>query len=68
MKNITKEMIVRYFNTIMPHFHCQSQLQNDRYTFYCILHQIFLNRLEGKILICILYSLPNFIIGVIIQC
>jgi hypothetical protein len=50
MKNITKEMIVRYFNTIMPHFHCQSQLQNDRYTFYCILHQIFLNRLEGNII------------------
>lgn len=48
MKNLTKEMVVRYFNTIMPHFHCQSQLQNDRYTFYCILHQIFLNRLDGK--------------------
>ncbi|KAL4121874.1 hypothetical protein QTP88_014296 [Uroleucon formosanum] len=46
MKNITKQMIVRYFNTIMPHFHCQSQLQNDRYTFYCILQYIFLNRLD----------------------
>lgn len=53
MKNVTKEMVVRYFNTIIPHFHCQSQLQNDRYTFYCILHQIFLNRLEGNILISI---------------
>lgn len=46
MKNITKQMIVRYFNTIMPHFHCQSQLQNDRNTFYCILQYIFLNRLD----------------------
>lgn len=56
MKNITKQMIVRYFNTIMPHFHCQSQLQNDRYTFYCILQYIFLNRLDGnnKFLIIIL--------------
>lgn len=49
MKNFTKEMVVRYFNTIMPHFHCQSQLQNDRNTFYRILQQIFLNRLDGNI-------------------
>ncbi|VVC36254.1 Hypothetical protein CINCED_3A000120 [Cinara cedri] len=46
MKNFSKDMIVRYLNTLMPHFHCQSQLQNDRHTFYQILHQIFLNRLE----------------------
>lgn len=48
MKNLTKEMVVRYFSTIMPHFHCQSQLQNDRNTFYRILQQIFLNRLDGN--------------------
>lgn len=48
MKNLTKDMVVRYFNTIMPHFHCQSHLQKDRNTFYHILHQIFLNRLDGN--------------------
>lgn len=41
-------MIVRFLNTIMPHFHCQSQLQNDRNTFYRILHQIILNHLDGN--------------------
>lgn len=48
MKHFTKEMIIRYFSTIIPHFHCQSQLQDDRNTFYRILHQIFLNRLDGN--------------------
>lgn len=61
MKNLTKEMVVRYFNTFMPHFHCQSQLQKDRYTFYCILQQIFLNRLDGNLLLHYVKSIFNFI-------
>lgn len=48
MKNLSKEMVVRFFGTIMPHFHCQSQLQNDRNTFYHILQHIFLYRLDGN--------------------
>ncbi|XP_050420718.1 MMS19 nucleotide excision repair protein homolog isoform X2 [Adelges cooleyi] len=46
MKHVSKEMIIRYFNVIMPHFHCQSQLHKDRNTFYRILHQVFLNHLD----------------------
>lgn len=48
MKNLTKEMVVKIFTTLIPHFHCQSQLQSDRNTFYRILHQLFLNRLDGN--------------------
>lgn len=47
MTHIKKEMIVRFFNIIMPHFHCQSQLQKDRNTFYQILHYVFINHLNG---------------------
>lgn len=62
MKNFSKEMIVRYFNTLMPHFHCQSQLQKDRNTFYRILQQIFLNRLDGNLLLHYIKSLFYFIL------
>lgn len=62
MKNFTKEMVVRYFNTLMPHFHCQSQLQKDRYTFYRILQQIFLNRLDGNLLLHYINSIFYFIL------
>lgn len=48
MKNLTKEMVLRFFTTLIPHFHCQSQIQKDRNTFYRMLHQVFLNRQDGN--------------------
>ncbi|XP_050546203.1 MMS19 nucleotide excision repair protein homolog [Daktulosphaira vitifoliae] len=46
MTHIKKEMIIRFFNVIMPHFHCQSQLQKDRNIFFHILHYVFINHLN----------------------